>query len=193
MTYTVDWENSKVTIPTTDLTFVQSDPDIYELDVGDFWLAVRAIEASEEAMPFKRIVANTAPKSVAGITLGRVIEVINGYSIEFEDGMYSVNVVGGNNNFANVKVQNYVSVNTANSAGMTGTTQDPSFTEDDRTVHVKTNKFLGNPQEITSDSRLITYDDDGVTVIDVMYLYDINGDPITLEPGVPAIRRRTPL
>jgi hypothetical protein len=60
--------------------------------------------------------------TIAGITYARTIEIINGYSLEFEDGQYTVIIEGSNNNFHDVLngilVQNQVQVIPTNSAGL---------------------------------------------------------------------------
>jgi len=78
--------------------------------------------------------ASNAPASIGGVTLVRVVEVINGYKIEFEDGPYQINLVGANNNILDSRVQNQVSLNLSNSAGAIQVSAGAgSFTPDDRT------------------------------------------------------------
>lgn len=48
----------------------------------------------------------------------RIPEIINGYTVTFEDGLYSVNLIGSNNNIPDVLNLNQVSVRSANSAGL---------------------------------------------------------------------------
>lgn len=66
---------------------------------------------------------NTAV-TIAGITYARFIEIINGYSITFENGQYSVRLAGSNNNFFDVANgilnQNSVQIIPGNSAGLIG-------------------------------------------------------------------------
>lgn len=114
--YSVNWATKVITIPQADLDFVS--PGLYQLDIEDLWLALSGIQDSEEAMGFPQIVKNTAPLPISGLTLARVVEIINGYTLTFEDGSYAVNIVGGNSNVGDVNNKNQVSVNTANSAGL---------------------------------------------------------------------------
>jgi hypothetical protein len=58
------------------------------------------------------------PLAVGGIELARVIEIINGYTVTFEDGQYSVNLSGSNSNIADVVNANQVSIRSGNSAGL---------------------------------------------------------------------------
>jgi len=70
-----------------------------------------------------------------GVTYARVIEIINGYQIEFVDGQYTVRLAGSNNNFFDVEngilVQNQVQVISTNSAGLIiGAGADPGDVAD---------------------------------------------------------------
>jgi len=56
--------------------------------------------------------------TLAGMTLARTVEIINGYTITFEDGQYAVNLTGANNNIADALNVNQVSVRSANTAGL---------------------------------------------------------------------------
>jgi len=122
MAYSVDWVTKIVTIPQADLVFVSTA--LYEININDIRIEIRGIEASEEGIVFDYpvnnpdgIIAHTAPQTVAGVTLARVVEFINGFTVTFENGMYGVNIINGNSNIADVLNRNQVSVNTSNSAG----------------------------------------------------------------------------
>ncbi len=120
MAYSVNWATKVVTIPKSDTTLVSVSPDVRQLDIEDFWKAIIDIEDSDEAMAFPPIIENTAPKALFSLTLARTVLVINGYSITFEDGLYSINIVGGNSNLDDPGIvnKNSVGVNTKNSAGL---------------------------------------------------------------------------
>ncbi len=119
MAVTVDWGNKVISILKTDMTLIDAGPpEIRELDIDWFRKELNSLQASEAGMPFDTTHTHTAPLTIAGVTLARVVEIINGYTVQFENLQYSVNVVGGNSNIGDVKVQNQVSVNTANSAGL---------------------------------------------------------------------------
>jgi hypothetical protein len=55
---------------------------------------------------------------VGGVTLARVVEVINGYTVTFEDGQYAVRLEGANHNIGDVKNVNQVSLVIGNTAGL---------------------------------------------------------------------------
>lgn len=116
MTYSLNWLTKVVTIPKADLTLVQASPEIRALDVTAFWAAIHLIQAGE-GISYPDIMRSNAPVTLAGQTYARSVEVINGYTIEFENGAYQVNLTGANNNLLNARVQNQVSLNASNSAG----------------------------------------------------------------------------
>lgn len=115
MAYSVNWLTKIVTVPTADLAVVA--PGIYELDVLNFWAEVHEIQDGD-GMPYIDIMRSNAPVTISGLTLARTLEVINGYRVEFEDGDYQVNLSGANNNILDARVQNQVSINANNSAGL---------------------------------------------------------------------------
>ncbi len=123
MTITVDWSVTPwlITIPKSDLTL-----DIgtkYTLTVDTFWQLLRDFSDSAEAIPrpilYLRIPATASTPSITEIDEDY-------YDLQFEDGLYSVNIIGGNTNIRDVEIKNQVSVNTNNTTGFI----DPVFLED---------------------------------------------------------------
>jgi hypothetical protein len=120
MAITIDWNTLVINVPRTDMLLVQSNPtEIRQLDLNAFRLELKSIEASADGMAFLDNHRHNPPVTVGGVTLARVVEIINGYSVTFEDGQYAVNLVGANSNVADVTNVNQVSVRSANSAGLT--------------------------------------------------------------------------
>jgi hypothetical protein len=70
-------------------------------------------------MPFETTHNHNTITEIGGVTLARVIEIINNYTITFEDGQYAVNLSNANSNIGDVVNLNQVSVRSANSAGLT--------------------------------------------------------------------------
>ncbi len=121
MAITIDWPTKVITIPQADLTFVIGT--LYEADTEVIRLALHALSASEEGLPFQRIFEHNTEVTVAGTTFARVIEIINGYSITFTpDTQWSVRLAGSNNNYFDVENgilnQNQVQVIAQNSGGL---------------------------------------------------------------------------
>jgi hypothetical protein len=86
--------------------------------MDNFRSALKDLEDSEEGMSFPSTHNHVAPISVGGVTLARVVELINGYTVTFEDGQYAVNLLGANTNLSDNINLNQVSVRSANSAGL---------------------------------------------------------------------------
>lgn len=120
MAISINWATQVISVPQADLTHVTGT--LYELDTDAFRLALKSIEDSEEGIVFPDTHRHNTEATVAGTTFARLIEIINGYSIEFEDGAYSVRLAGSNNNFFDVEngilEQNTVQVISQNSAGL---------------------------------------------------------------------------
>lgn len=115
----VDWGTKVIFVPKNFLTLVQSDPiEIFQLSINDFRLKLRELEATLEGMPHLRTHEHNTEVNLGGIVYARVVEIVNGYTVTFEDGQYAVNLVGANSNIGDVINLNQVSVRSANSAGL---------------------------------------------------------------------------
>lgn len=198
----IDWGTKVITIPQTDLTHISGT--LYELDTNSFRLSLKSLEDNEEGMPFPRTHTHNTEVSVAGITYARTIEIINGYSITFEDGQYTVVLSGSNNNFFDVANgilnQNQVQVISTNSAGLQIVTQGSGVTDQDK-LDISDRVWGDSPglaleatsQDIKSavdlikkiesnrwrivNNQFIIYDDDGTSEILKFDLKNAAGDP----------------
>ena len=110
MAISIDWGTRIIYIPKADLDPVTGTGSLYDL------------EDSEAGMPFPDTHLHNTEVTVAGVTFARTLEIINGYSITFEDGQYTVRLIGSNNNFFdvenNILNQNQVQIISGNSAGL---------------------------------------------------------------------------
>lgn len=119
MTISVDWATRVINVPRTDLTLIQASPiEIRELDINAFRLILRALEADETGMPFPHTHDHNAPVPLASFDVPRVVQLVNGYTITFEDGQYVVSVAGGNHNIGARRNPNQVSLSENLSAGL---------------------------------------------------------------------------
>lgn len=120
MAISIDYATKIISIPKADLTLVSGT--LYELDTEAFRQELMDEQDSEEGMWADTAFTHNTEVTVAGVTYARTIEIINGYSIEFEDGQYTVRLSGSNNNFFDVEAgileQNQVQVISTNSAGL---------------------------------------------------------------------------
>lgn len=120
MAVTITWGTKVINIPKSDLTVVQLTPtEIYSMDLNWLHLTLKDLEDGEEGMAYLDTHRHNTEVSLGGVIYARVVEIINGYTITFEDGQYAVNVIGGNSNVSDVVNVNQVSVRSANSAGLT--------------------------------------------------------------------------
>lgn len=103
-------------VPQADLTPVSTG--LYELDVNDFRLWLKDLEDDEAGIALPTTHRHNTEVTLGGVTLARTVEIINGYSITFQDGQYAVRLVGANNNIADVLNVNQVSLRSNNSAGL---------------------------------------------------------------------------
>ena len=116
MAISVDWGTKVITVPQADLTLVGGS--VYSLDVDAFRLELKDLEDSEAGMAFDRTHTHNTTVTLGGVTLARTVEIINGYTVTFEDGAYAVNLINANNNLADVANVNQVSIRSQNSAGL---------------------------------------------------------------------------
>lgn len=119
MAITIDWQNRVINVPKADMALVQLIPvEVRELDLNAFRLELKALESSEVGMQFPITHNHNPTVTISGLQYARVVEIINDYTVTFEDGQYAVNLVGANSNVGDRVNVNQVSVRSANSAGL---------------------------------------------------------------------------
>jgi hypothetical protein len=119
MAISIDWATKVINVPKADTTLVQASPiEIRELNLNGFRLALKDLEDNAEGMVFLDTHSHNGEVLLGGIIYARVLEIINGYTVTFEDGAYALNLVGANSNVGDVINFNQVSVRTANAAGL---------------------------------------------------------------------------
>jgi hypothetical protein len=118
MAISINWETQVITIPQADLTYLS--PGLYELDVDVLRLALKDIEDGEEGIAFPDTHRHNTEVTLAGVTYARTFEIINGYTVTFQDtgSPYTVKCIGANHNIGDVKNVNQVSLIVGNSAGL---------------------------------------------------------------------------
>lgn len=115
MALSVNWITRVITVPQADLTPLGGG--VYELDIDAFRLELKDLEDGE-GMPFPDTHRHNTTVTLGGVTLARTFEIINGYTVTFEDGQYAVNLVNANSNISDVANVNQVSIRSQNSAGL---------------------------------------------------------------------------
>lgn len=181
---TIDWETKVISVPKSYMTLVQSTPnEIRELPTNQFRLDLKAIEASAGGMGFVRTHKHNTEVIIGGITYARSIEIINGYTVTFEDGQYVVNLTGSNNNILDVTNLNQVSVRPSNAAGLISNAaiEFSSFlggvTIDVTSGNTGTVFPLGTPQAPVNnlDDALLIASVRGLTTLYIIGDFDFNG------------------
>lgn len=116
----IDWLTKIIFVPKSYTQFVSSGLfEIRQLDIDQFRLDLRTLEAGYPGIVNLRTHTHNTTVEVGGVTLARVVTIVNGYTITFEDGPYAVNLNGANSNIADVTNLNQVQIRSANSAGLT--------------------------------------------------------------------------
>jgi hypothetical protein len=114
----VNWPTGVITIPQADLTHLSGAN--YELNVDWFRLQLKDLEDSEEGAVWPDTHKHATAVSLSGVTYARQIEILDPYTITFQDvgTPYAVNCVGANHNISDKKNVNQVSLIIGNSAGL---------------------------------------------------------------------------
>jgi hypothetical protein len=116
MPVTIDWGSKVINVPQSYLTFISGT--VYQLNIDTFRISLKDLEDDFQGMPYPDTHRHTAPVTLSGTTYSRFVEIINGYTITFENGAYQVNLLGANSNIVDVLNRNSVSVVANNSSGL---------------------------------------------------------------------------
>mgnify|MGYP006919754450 CR=1 FL=1 len=171
MAVSIDWGTGIITVPRADLTLLSSYSSgfssgfgaafgsfspLYSYSIDTFRLALKDLEDSEAGMPFLNTHSHNTEVTLAGVTYARTVEIINGYTVTFEDGQYAVVLSGANSNVHAVANVNQVSVRPNNSAGLQTvsgsglSTAQADMLEELHKIH---GLLLGSPLTVTSTAR----------------------------------------
>jgi len=115
---TINWDTRVIFVPRYTLSFAGGN--IYNMNVDTFRLVLKDLEDSIEGIVFPTTHNHNPPVTFGGVTIARSVEIINGYTVTFEDvgSSYIVSLFGANNNIVDVTNLNNVSVRSSNSAGL---------------------------------------------------------------------------
>lgn len=119
MAVSINWATKVITVLQSDLSALGGSG--YALDIDWFRLQLKDLEDSDEGIIFPQTHNHVAPITVGGVTLARIVEIINGYTVSFEDTgtPYYVRLDGANSNIADVaNLITNVSIRSNNSAGL---------------------------------------------------------------------------
>jgi hypothetical protein len=120
MAIAINWLTRRITIPQSDLTPISGV--LYQLDVNAFRLQLKDLEDSDDGMGQPDTHRHNTQVVLSGVTYARTLEIINGYTVEFQNtgSPYIVSCVGANHNLADVYIpgSSTVSLIIGNSAGL---------------------------------------------------------------------------
>ena len=151
MAITINWITKVINVSKADLELIQSTPtEIRAMDLNWFRLELKNLEDDVEGMTFVDTHKHNPPIIVGGVTLARVVEIINDYTVTFENGQYAVNLYGANSNVGDVINVNQVSIRSANSAGLQTVVSGSGVTQQD-----KTDIITGVQTQLTEDFSAI--------------------------------------
>lgn len=119
MAYSVDWVARNITIPVADLTLVSGTR--YSLNLENFLYECRRLEwEHSEGLWAPHILEHSNTRTdFAGANYAAFDEVVNGYTVTIGPGATRVDLVGSNNNIADVITNTNIILTSANSAGLT--------------------------------------------------------------------------
>ncbi len=121
MPINVDWGPAIINVPISYMAPLPDGPvggTRYELDVDQFRLDLKGLEASAIGMTFSDTHTHDTQAVIGGIIYARRVLILEPYVVQFEAGIYEVNCVGANHNVADRKVVDSVSIVPNNSAGL---------------------------------------------------------------------------
>lgn len=163
MATTVNWLTGEIFILRADMPVIQASPEIRELDTDAFFDDLKNLEASLYGMPWPDTQRHSLSYIISGISYAQGIEIIPPYFVTFEDGQYRVNLVGSNNNIADVATANQVGILSNNSAGLieTGTS---GLTPDESADLLLSRELMEADQFFDKSTGLLHYYRRGTTV-----------------------------
>ena len=140
MAITIDWANTKViSVPRADMTLIQSSPtEIRELNTNSFRLELLDLADNPDGRPWEKTHQHDTETLLGGITYARKLQILDPYTVTFEDGQYAVNLTGSNNNILDKTNKNQVSVNPSNSAGLISS-PDIEYSSFQDAIHIDVN------------------------------------------------------
>jgi hypothetical protein len=130
MAISINYLTKNIFIPKTYLSSLGGN--LYQLDVNQLRIDLKDIEDSQAGIVFDDTHRHNTEVTLAGVTYSRSVEIINGYTVTFEDGQYTVICVGANHNLADVKTVNSVSLIIGNAAGLITVTSGSGVTNQDK-------------------------------------------------------------
>ncbi len=174
MAISIEWHTKIISVP-KDYLNPTANPSVFNLDTDQFRLDLKALEDDETGIVYLDTHRHNTEVLLSGVTYARVIEIINGYTITFENGFYAINFYGSNNNYADVTNVNFVSIRPNNSAGLI---VDPSIEE---ALHYggevwfdSVHGFSGSLYPVGTSSKPVNNNNDLLSIIERLNAHEVN-------------------
>lgn len=152
----IDWGTKIIYIPKTYMNVISVNPfEIRELDINEFRLDLRNLEANIDGIPHLRTHEHNTEIILGNITLARVVAIVNDYTITFENGNYAVDLVGANSNISDVTNLNNVQVRSYNSAGLISLDNNTGSTIDAQDIATAVWSEIASGQTTNSFGQLL--------------------------------------
>lgn len=148
-----------ITVPRADLTLVSGT--LYNHNTDTFRRELKDWEDSEQGITHPKTHNHSTSVEIVGVTYARGIIILPPYSIEYENGQYTVILDGSNNNIFDVAngilVQNQVQVIPSNSAGLQIVNVGSGVTEQDK-VDIISGVWSNVERTLTSSGAITPQD-----------------------------------
>ena len=118
MAISIDPQTHVILVPRADLPLASASPEIRTLDLNLLKAWLKDWEDDEQGVAHPKTHDHDTERTLSGLVYARKIIILAPYTVEFEDGQYTVNCIGANHNLADVKVPNQVSIVVNNAAGL---------------------------------------------------------------------------
>jgi hypothetical protein len=118
MATSINWGTKVISVLQADLTYLGGTA--YSMDTEAFRLELRDLEDGWDGILFPITHRHATEVLLGGVTYARFMEIVNGYTITFEEtgSPYSVSLLGTNNNILEVTNLGTVQILSNNSAGL---------------------------------------------------------------------------
>lgn len=130
----IDWGARIINIPQSYLTYESGI--VYTMDMAQFFLDLKDQEDSEAGQVSADIVRHNTEVILSGDTYAQTVEIINGYTVTFEDtgSHYTVKCEGANHNLADVVNWDTVNLIVNNSGGLIRSDNTDQMAKDIRLI-----------------------------------------------------------
>ena len=153
ISFTINPSTHVIAVSRSSLILTQASPEIRELNINEFRLALKDWEDSEEGIVQPKTHDHNTEVVLSGLTYARIFEILPPYTVEFTDNQYTINCVGGNHNVSDRKVPNQVSLIVNNAAGLISmaaiefSSYNGGITVDETSSYTGTIFPVGTPQQ----------------------------------------------